>query len=347
MNKVFAVILTYNRKDLLKRALDAVCSQTRPCDSVIIIDNASQDGTRQMLLESDYLSLKVYVLSENVGASGGFNAGFRLAYQDGADLIWVMDDDVIPEPDALQRLLEAEDFLNQNDVDHSFLLSTAFTENNAVTNTPDVSHLKNEIGYDNWPKLVEYGVIPVQRATFASILMRRSVLDRHGLPIASMFIWGEDTEYTLRISQDMPGYLVGRSRVQHLRQRSGSLCILSEENPDRFNLYRYHVRNSVFVARKYKPLKKVLGVIWSCIKLMFKLFLKGELAKLNVVFQGVCESIVFYPDEESASSSIETLGVGLLPLERFASLNIDSPDDGRYINSITGSFQHGYNVNNL
>ncbi|MBQ0778927.1 MAG: glycosyltransferase, partial [Pseudomonas sp.] len=71
MKKVYAVVLTYNRKDLLKRSLDAIFSQTRCCDGVIVIDNASSDGTESMLMQADYPGLQLYVLSHNIGASGG------------------------------------------------------------------------------------------------------------------------------------------------------------------------------------------------------------------------------------------------------------------------------------
>lgn len=329
MSEIFAVILTYNRKELLKKSLDAVCSQTRPCDSVIVIDNASQDGTSQMLLESNYPGLKSYVLSENIGASGGFNAGFRLAYENGADFVWMMDDDVIPESDALQRLLDADEILRQKEIEHSFLLSTAFTENNHITNTPEVNPLKNKIGYDNWPEMAEHGLIPVRRASFVSILVPRSVLTQYGLPLAPMFIWGEDTEYTLRVSQEMPGFLVGKSRVQHVRQKSGNLSIIDEKNTTRVRFYRHYVRNNIFIAKKYFSTIRFLGVTWRFLNILVKLLCKAEFFKASVVIRGLMESITFNPVAESVSSPFESLRVRAVPIERLPSGNATPPDLGR------------------
>ncbi|MFC3291397.1 glycosyltransferase family 2 protein [Modicisalibacter luteus] len=342
MCKVVAVILTYNRKDLLKCALDAVYSQTRPCDSVIVVDNASQDGTSQMLMESHYPGLIGYVLSNNIGASGGFNAGFRLAYQHGADFVWMMDDDVIPDPDALQQLLEAENFLNDKKVDHSFLLSTAFTENKDVTNTPVLSVLKNRIGYGNWPEMAMHGLIPVQRATFVSILVHRSVLEQHGLPIASMFIWGEDYEYTLRVSQTMPGFLVGKSRVQHVRQRSGTLNIHNEENPVRIKFYRHHVRNRIFITRKYFSKIKLLQVVWGDLKTSCNLLCKAEFAKSKVILQGVIESVGFNPRAETVSSPFETLKVSVSLIGNRSEHNVSIADVDSAVQPTNNYVQESY-----
>lgn len=317
MHKIIAVILTYNRKDLLKRCLDAVYLQTRPCDGVIVIDNASSDGTQQQLIEADYPNLEVYVLSHNIGASGGFNAGFRLAYQQDADFVWMMDDDVIPQPKALQCLLDANELLSRKNVDRAFLISTAFTEHGFITNTPAVNLHLNKIGYSSWPEMVEHGVVPVRRATFVSILVPRSTLAEHGLPIAAMFIWGEDAEYTLRITKDKPGFLVGASKVLHLRQENGPISILSESNPARIKYHRYFIRNKIFVARKY-PWRYRQVALETCrnLRLIINLFGKGQFRKAWTVIRGVAGSVFFYPAAETADAPIETLKVSVRSLER-------------------------------
>lgn len=313
MTKVFAVILTFNRKDLLKRCLEAVYSQSRACDGVIVIDNASTDGTEQMLLESLRPNLECYVLSHNIGASGGFNAGFRLAYQTGADFVWMMDDDVIPAADALQRLLEADERLHHEGIARSFLLSTAYTESGLITNAPCLDVRRNRIDYENWPGVLEFGMAPVRRATFVSILVPRATIAEHGLPIASMFIWGEDTEYTLRVTQAVPGFLVGASKVLHLRQENGAINIVTENNPLRLKYHRHHTRNELFVARKYyRQRRLILSLIYQLSR-MLKLLGKGELHKARIVLQGLLESLWFSPVTETVDAPIETLGVSVRP----------------------------------
>jgi GT2 family glycosyltransferase len=309
MKKVFAVVLTYNRKDLLKRSLDAIYAQTRPCDRVIVIDNACTDGTEAMLLEADYPGLQLYVLSHNIGASGGFNAGFRLAFQEGAGFVWMMDDDVIAAPEALQRLLEADELLESKSAERAFLLSTAFTESGLITNSPGVDDRRNNIDYENWPLTLEHGILPVRRATFVSILVPRATLDEYGLPIASMFIWGEDTEFTLRVTGKVPGYIVGNSKVQHLRQESGAISIMAEKCPFRLKYHRHYFRNEIFITRKYYRNRRLIISIFKQLALILRLMRMREMEKARIVFQGLVESSAFFPTAESAAAPVEDLGV--------------------------------------
>lgn len=309
MDQIFAVVLSYKRKDLLARCLDGISAQTRPCDGIIVVDNASNDGTEEMLLQTGLPNLKVYVLSHNTGASGGFNAGFRLAYQQGADFVWMMDDDVIPEPDALQKLLEADEQLRARGKSHSFLVSKAHTSEGLLTNVPRIDERTNEIAYENWPELLDIGVVPVRPATFVSILIPRASLQRHGLPIAPMFMWGDDTEFTMRISEDVPGYLVAASKVLHMRRVSGAIDILRETDPNRVALHRHLVRNELFVARRYFRKRRVLGLLLSRLGLVARMLQRGQLTKAKIVATGLLESLRFAPEPEAADAPVETLGV--------------------------------------
>lgn len=312
MSKVIAVVLTYNRQDLLQLCLASIYSQTHTCDQVIVVDNASDDNTQEMLSELDYTNIKVCLLSHNVGAAGGFNAGFRLAYQEGADLIWMMDDDVIPEPTALQKLIEADSTLDKNGIDRAYLISTAFTENGYVTNSPSINKKMNHIGYKDWPKFSQYGVVSVDRATFVSILVPRSTLEKYGLPISAMFIWGEDTEYTLRITQDIPGFVVGASKVMHLRQEKGVLNIISDNNETRIKYYRYLIRNRIFVTRKYRSHLVVIKIICLDLYVILKLLRRCKIKKARIVAMGLIEGLLFSPAVEYINSPINSQCVPMI-----------------------------------
>lgn len=311
MDQIYAVVLSYKRKELLKRCLLAINDQTRRCAGILVVDNASHDGTEEMLqqLQQQLPSLKVYVLSHNTGASGGFSAGFRMAYQQGADHVWMMDDDVIPEPDALEQLVGAGSRLEAKGKPYSFLLSRAYTEDGLLTNVPSVDQRMNEVDYENWPDLLDLGVIPVRPATYVSILVPRASLQRYGLPLAPMFMWGDDTEYTLRISQDDPGYMVAASKVWHLRKVSGSINIQRETDPNRTALHRHFIRNEQYIARQYHSRRRVVTVFLSRLILAARILKAGQIGKARIIFKGLLESFNFRPVPESADAPVEALGV--------------------------------------
>src|SRR3712207_5668423 len=103
---VCAVVVTYNRVDLLRECLEAVTGQTRAPDAVLVVDNASTDGTREMVRE-EFPAVELLELPANEGSAGGFHEGMKAAVARGVDWLWVMDDDTIPAPDALELLLDA------------------------------------------------------------------------------------------------------------------------------------------------------------------------------------------------------------------------------------------------
>jgi glycosyltransferase involved in cell wall biosynthesis len=106
---IAVVIVTHNRADLLERMLDGLRSQTRQPDAVIVIDNVSTDDTRAVLDGRTDLPLHVTTTASNLGGAGGFHVGMRAAYDAGWDRIWLMDDDVVPDPDCLAALMATDE----------------------------------------------------------------------------------------------------------------------------------------------------------------------------------------------------------------------------------------------
>ena len=92
--KITAVVVTYNRKELLKKVILSL-KEIPMLTSVIVVNNGSTDGTEQWLAEQTGIET---ITQANVGGSGGFYTGIKHAYEQGADWIWCMDDDVFPEP---------------------------------------------------------------------------------------------------------------------------------------------------------------------------------------------------------------------------------------------------------
>jgi rhamnopyranosyl-N-acetylglucosaminyl-diphospho-decaprenol beta-1,3/1,4-galactofuranosyltransferase len=101
--KVLAAVVTHNRCKLLQRCIDHINAQTRKPDSLLIVNNASTDGTLEML-QANGIS---FVTQENVGSAGGWYSSIQAALDEGFDAVWLMDDDGFPDMHALQELESA------------------------------------------------------------------------------------------------------------------------------------------------------------------------------------------------------------------------------------------------
>jgi len=302
---VYAVVLTYNRKEMLERCLAALAAQTRRCDRIIVVDNASTDGTAAMLSNRWGHLVDVYSLSKNVGAAGGFNAGMRVAYGLGAAFVWTMDDDVIAEPDALEQLLLAHDVLDRHRIVPAYLVSVPRSTAGQLTEIPDIDRRKNALGFPKWAELLEYGLVPTLGATFASILLPRETLRANGLPIASMFIFGEDREFTVRVTQRTPGFLVGASRVLHARKLEGVLSTLNETNAVRLGYHYYLHRNTTSTVLHNDDWRRIGLHFWRQIAMSLKLLARMKVRRMWIVAAGTTAGIFYRPRPERADAGFD------------------------------------------
>lgn len=103
-NGVCAVIVTYNRKDKLLECLSRLQASSERPQGVLVVDNASSDGTAEMVRRL-FPEVGLLLLESNLGGAGGFDAGMRQAYASGYEYVWLFDDDAYVEPDCLRQLL--------------------------------------------------------------------------------------------------------------------------------------------------------------------------------------------------------------------------------------------------
>ena len=253
MSGVCAMVVTHDRKELLTACLDAIAGQTRPPDRVIVVDNASTDGTPELLRERAP-GVETVRLDENLGSSGGFHAGLAAAHATGAEWAWIMDDDTIPTPTALERLLAAQPPPGRP---HPLLLASRVEWSDGTLHPMNQPVLRREP--DLYVEAAAHGLLPIRTATFPSLLVHREAIERYGLPRAHYFIWGDDWEYTSRILRREPrGYVVPDSIAEH-RTRVAHTAV-TEGGPK----YYFHARNWLFMMRSgsFGPGEKVSLAFW-------------------------------------------------------------------------------------
>jgi rhamnopyranosyl-N-acetylglucosaminyl-diphospho-decaprenol beta-1,3/1,4-galactofuranosyltransferase len=213
---VAAVVVTYNRAELLLECLAALGAQTRPVDRIVLVDNASTDSTPVVLRQHGYLDhplIDYTRLPSNTGGAGGFHEGVKRALELGADWIWIMDDDAEPYADALE------------------LMCTAFERKGiaAVANLPVGANGELQIEHRGWlhlcglsarafrpiePKRLD-AEFDISFCSFVGLAIRRQTVERIGLPKRELFIKGDDLEYCVRLAAIGPIRLVPGSKIRH------------------------------------------------------------------------------------------------------------------------------------
>jgi rhamnopyranosyl-N-acetylglucosaminyl-diphospho-decaprenol beta-1,3/1,4-galactofuranosyltransferase len=101
---VAAVVVTRNRRDVLRQTLEAVKDQAAPPASVLVVDNSSEDGTGDMLA-AEFPEVGYVRLPENLGFGAGLAAGMAAAARTNPRYFWLLDDDSRPSPVTLGRCL--------------------------------------------------------------------------------------------------------------------------------------------------------------------------------------------------------------------------------------------------
>jgi GT2 family glycosyltransferase len=292
--KIAAVIATYNRKELLRECLQALLNQTRPPNEIIVIDGNSSDGT-DLMMKIEFPQITYIRLKENMGASGHFYEGIKLAYRKGYDWIWVMDDDAEPKTDTLKKLIK---WSNLKDaivlapvvINESMEIQKVHRGNISFDDNAIFSLIQKPLTEEKY-----YSNVPVE-ITFTSFvgpLISRKAILKAGLPRKEFFIYNDDVEYSMRLIKVGKIYLIPTAYILHkVKTRSNNLV---EKKFFRKKIYfvpyyklwrsYYGTRNIIYLRRiystnKFKFIISVL-ILWCYWAIRIILFEDHKLKRLQ------------------------------------------------------------------
>lgn len=192
---VASVTVAFNAVRVLPRQLEALLRQSRPPDEIVVIDNASTDGTAEMLAER-FPQVTVVRLGDNRGAAGAWAEGLaHAALRRGHDWVWMLDDDSVPGDLTLQLLLEGAKSVHAHDDKLGMVAPLPVHRASGTVYPP-------QLWRDGWLRAPSQTVAtPIWFAdlVYASgCLIHRAVVEEIGLPRADFFMDFFDFEYCIR-----------------------------------------------------------------------------------------------------------------------------------------------------
>lgn len=279
---VVAVIVTYNRKDLLSKVVTAVANQTYPLKKILIIDNNSTDGTRDSI--SDKLTSVIQYVNTggNLGGAGGFHFGFQEAEKHSYDYLWLMDDDLMPAHDCLEKLISAEPKGIAQPIRYnldetcaelsplSYDLSSPFKLN------PKGIPLKLYLEQN----AISESFVNIEAIPFEGPLISRKAVQEIGFPNPDFFIFCDDIEYAIKAKRkNIPIICNLEAKAYRLLVNNQGDDLLSWKGYFMLrNLFYLHKTYGTNFLVRNKPFVLAMGYACSCI-------CKGQFAQLKVLWR--------------------------------------------------------------
>lgn len=248
---VATIIVTYNRVELLKKSVSAHLNQSKQSDVILVVNNASTDGTTIYLdeLENRFKNIRVINLKENTGGAGGFYYGlnFLKDEMDTIDWVWMMDDDAIPDINALENLCKYAH--NESNI------YASLPQEQGICSWSNLNMDSKELNFvNNYNEIEE-----VKWAPFLGFFISLDLVKMIGLPNKGYFLAADDVEYSMRAKKyGSQIFIVRDSILNHPLSDTYKISIgyRSLTNLRLIPWKRYYdTRNRIFIAKKYYGLR--------------------------------------------------------------------------------------------
>lgn len=285
-----AVIVTYNRKELLSQNIEMLLKQTMTVDSIIIVDNCSSDGTYEYLKNCGWTTEPfLYLKTEtNIGGAGGFYTGVKAAYEAGTDWIVLMDDDGRMADEHTMEILyrAARKLYDENRGERKLFV-------NALVQKGELLSFKIDHMYTVVEAMMaaKNGLIEGAANPFNGTLISRELVSDIGYPKKEFFIKGDEVDYKQR-ALDAGAYVgtVTEAKYIHPRPETVEKTVLGVKVPffveAPWKEY-YAARNFTYM---YKLQEWYKGILFELIfvKLLAVISLKcKKMETIKMLFKGV------------------------------------------------------------
>ncbi|MBQ1444057.1 MAG: glycosyltransferase [Renibacterium sp.] len=247
--RTVAVLVSYNRKELLTKAVAGLLSADRLPDALVVVDNASTDGAvewlRALQLPFDY---ELVELSSNTGGAGGFAVGMAhaLANHD-PDLVWIMDDDTEPHADTLSEALRL--WAQYPSGAKPALIASRVLWTDGRDHPMNTPRTKPGATASELAAAAKSAARPVRSASFVSLFIDAEAIRENGLPIVDYFLWNDDFEFSTRLVRDSFGLASQKSAVSHHTK------VFDSNTVDVGERFYFEVRNKLWLFSRSRALR--------------------------------------------------------------------------------------------
>jgi len=211
--KLIPLIVTYNRLHKLRISINKWLNTK--VYKIVIVNNNSTDGTKEYLATISKNSKRIEVINllQNTGGAGGFYKGLKYIHNEIKDYDWVVlhDDDAYPDINSIDYFMKEKDVSTAD-----AYMSAVFYPSNKISpmNMPGYFPFKNlkqaiktilkgnngfhiDINLYNQDKEID-----IDFASFVGLFVSKKVIEKLGFPKKDFFIYGDDLEYTIRITKN-------------------------------------------------------------------------------------------------------------------------------------------------
>ena len=326
-----AIIVTFNKPELLKVCINSILNQGKLPENIIVVDNASNSDIYDYLLKNsiikskelkiDKFNISKYKINKikektkiekinfitikinkekvnfifirnlsNLGGAGGFFTGVHVAKVIKSEWLWLMDDDGRPSRNAFNNLINKAlkndlKVLNSLVVDSSDQKKLSFGLSKNILSYQDAENSKDING-------LLYSVAN----PFNGTLISSNVFDSIGNIKKEMFIWGDETEYFLRIKKNKIKYATCFDSLHyHPKSKSKIHKILFskiriETKP--YNLASHYYRNKGYIHSRYRSLLAHIFIFYH----VYFYFTKGKIFFIpKIIFYYLSGILNIYP----------------------------------------------------
>lgn len=283
---VYIIVLNWNGWEDTAECLESLKRQTYKNSEILVVDNASTDNSVNEI-NKRFPEIRVHQSSENRGYAAGNNLGIKIAMKEGAEYVWILNNDTIADANALEKLVQ-----RMNSDPETGLCGVTL----AYSDRRDIVQAMGGGIYTKWSgttqnlgdglslsEINEKGDVE-EKLDFiagASIMASRRFIEEVGFMNEEYFLYYEEIDWAVRSGKQ---FKLGYSPESIVYHKEGSSTKADRQKPNNRSISAdyYQLRNRLKFTLKYYPARfpTVYLTVWAA---LIRRLLRGKWDRLPMI----------------------------------------------------------------